>query len=48
MSDDTKSLNATHKAEPKAENVPEAKDTATGPVELTAMVTLFLLQADDD
>lgn len=48
MSEDTKSLNATRKPEPKAENVAEANDSATGPVELTAMVALFLFSSQTD
>jgi len=42
MSEGTKSLNATHKPDPKPDVAPpEAVDSATGPVELTAMVVLL-------
>jgi hypothetical protein len=42
MSEGTKSLNAKHKPDPKPDvTPPEAADSATGPVELTAMVILF-------
>jgi hypothetical protein len=41
MSEGTKSLNATHKPDPKPDVVPpEAAESAAGPVELTAMVIL--------
>jgi len=42
MSEVTKSLNATHKPDPKPDVAPpEAAESAAGPVELTAMVILF-------
>jgi hypothetical protein len=44
MSQDTKSLNATPKPEPKDEASPEAADSAAGSVELTAMVQYALLE----
>ena len=42
MSQDTKSLDATLKTEPKDEVSPEAADPAAAPVELTAMVKYAL------
>ena len=44
MSQDTKSLNAAPKPEPKDGASPEAADPAAGPVELTAMVKYTLLE----
>jgi hypothetical protein len=42
MSEGTKSLNATHKPDPKPEVAPpDAAESAAGPVELTAMVIFF-------
>ena len=48
MSEGTKSLNATHKPDPKPDAPPsEAAESIAGPVELTAMVCVSLSRPAD-